>query len=257
MKCNVCGTEQREENKYCSYCGAKLEYGLKMCESEDRGTDDRYEQGDSHKYGACEQDNHREAPTRDAGGFVGWMRKVAVQADALVAWSKGYGGIYLALSIAFLLTLLESAFTSALGCFMGIDFLGVIKAVIAVGGGFLIERAIVKYCLRKTCGIDQFEDLNLHIAWSFASGSILRFIVGIIFKRLFLSAILLLFLGATVATIFVLYALKECEEMKFYWKYFVVHVIIYVLFIVITMFALVQCARGVINALPLGLLNEL
>lgn len=262
MKCKVCGTEQQETSKFCTYCGAPLE--------DRENTEVEVPKRDAHEEGSFSSDGEKRAsgtwtevhdePNRThraGGGFVGWMRKMSHYAEKLVAWSKGYGGIYLALGIAVLVQILQSWTTSLAGIALGFGGLGILKGLIIAFVAYVIERAIVKYCLRSVRGNDEVEDLNLHIAWEFTVSGIVGWVLGSLFRGILISTILSLLAAATVATTFMSYALPEGEEMKFFGKHITVRLIIAVIVIVIFGLIIASCARGMINALPPDLLQEL
>lgn len=254
MKCKVCGTDQHEENRFCTYCGAPLHHDEDADLHEAKPVPVMHEDAssqDEKKTTGTWTDVHDEPREhRAGGGFVGWMRKMSAKAEALIAWSKNYGGIYLALGIVCVLTLLGSWTASVTGILLGFTALGLVYALIYTAIGYLIERAIVKYALRKVLGNDEIEDLGLHIAWSFATFTVLSFVAKFIYLGRFLSMIVTLFLGALIATIFVMYALPDGEEMRFYWKYFIIRLIIRIVFVVLLFLVLASCVRGAIHLFP-------
>lgn len=255
MKCKVCGTDQQEGNEYCTYCGAPLHRDEDADAHEAKPApvirEDASSQ-DEEKTTGTWTDIHDEPREHRAGeGFGGWMRKMSAKTEALIAWSKNYGGIYLALGVAFVLMLIQSSTRSR-----GLTAVEFFACIFSVGLGYVVERAIVKYCLRKVRGNDEVEDLNLHVAWEFAIWSVISYVVGSLFRGFLLSTILSLFVGAVVATTVMSYALLDGEEMKFFWKHITIRLIIYAIIIGLFVLMLASCARGMINALPPELLQE-
>lgn len=260
MKCKVCGTDQQEENRFCTYCGAPLHHDEDAEVHEAKPApvirEDASSQDEKKTEGTWSEVHDEPREQRAGEGFVGWMRKMSEKAEALIAWSKDYGGMYLALGIVFVFSLLDSWKASVTGVVLGFTALGLIYSLIFTAVAFLIERAIVKYALRKALGNDEIEGLDLHIAWSLATFTVLGFVANLIFRGLFLSMIVTLFLGALIATIFMMYALLDGEEMKFFWKYLIIRLIIQVIFIVLLFLMLASCARGMVNAFPPELFQE-
>lgn len=256
MKCKVCGTDQPEGNEYCTYCGAPLRHDEKADVHEERPApvirEEVSSSQDEKKTTGTWTDVHDEPREHRAGeGLGGWMRKMSAKTEALIAWSKNYGGMYLALGIALILMLLQPSYGGR-----GFGATKLISCILSVGLGYIIDRAIIKYCLRKVRGNDEVEDLNLHVAWEFAIWSVTSLVFTGLFRGILLPTILSLFVGAVVATTVMSYALMDGEEMKFFWKHITIRLIIYAIIIGLFVLILASCARGMVNAFPPELLQE-
>lgn len=260
MKCKVCGTDQPEGNEYCTYCGAPLRHDEKADVHEERPApvirEEVSSSQDEKKTTGTWTDVHDETETHHAvGGFGGWMRKMSAKTEALIAWSKNYGGMYLALGIAFIFLLFEPNSGNLWG-YRGLSAAKLVSCILSAGLGYIIDRAIIKYCLRKVRGNDEVEDLNIHVAWEFAIWSVISFVFTGLFRGILLPTILSLFVGAVVATTVMSYALMDGEEMKFFWKHITIRLIIYAIIIGLFVLMLASCARGMVNAFPPELLQE-
>ena len=255
MKCKVCGTDQQEESRFCTYCGAPLHHDEYADVHEAKPApvirEEASSEDEKKTTGTWSEVHDEPREQRAGGGFGGWMRKMSAKTEALIAWSKNYGGMYLALGIAFILLLLQpSAGDRRLGA------LKLISCLLSVGLGYIIDRAIIKYCLRKVRGNDEVEELNIHVAWEFAIWSVTSFVFTGLFRGILLPTLLALFVGAVVATTVMSYALLDGEEMKFFWKHITIRLIIYAIIIGLFVLMITSCARGMVNAFPPELLQE-
>ena len=255
MKCKVCGTDQQEENRFCTYCGAPLHHDEDAEVHEAKPApvirEDASSQDEKKTKGTWSEVHDEPREHRAGEGLGGWMRKMSAKAEALIAWSKNYGGMYLALGIAFVLMLIQSSTG-----FRGLTASEFFVCIFSVGLGYVVERAIVKYCLRKVRGNDEVEDLNIHVAWEFAIWTVISYVVGSLFRVFLMSTILSLFVAPVVATTFMSYALLDGEEMKFFWKHITIRLIIYAIIIGLFVLMITSCARGMVNAFPPELLQE-